>query len=180
MISRTPAKITHHPFANLLLAGIRRFTEQRGAGDDLTRRTDAALKTALCHKRFPQRVGDVAVQSLDRFNAAAVDRRGQNQTRRHQPSVDQHAAAAAHADAAAFFGSRQAKVVTQEIDEQPVRANGERFFYAVQPEADRSATADLPSRSFRSTAPSRFAGSVRSAPFRGRHTCSQRAFCGVR
>ena len=54
---------------------------------------------------------------------AVDDDRGQQAGAQHL-SVDQHAARAAHADAAAFLGARQPEVVAQQVDQAAVGADG--------------------------------------------------------
>ena len=50
----------------------------------------------------------------------AVARRREGQARADKPSVDGHAARAAHADAAAFLSARQTEIIAQRVKEQTI------------------------------------------------------------
>src|SRR5262249_59560071 len=80
---------------------------------------DATGDTAVADKRVWQgrRVLVVGREPLDGYPAAAIDGDRRQQARRHELAIDQHATRAAHADAATFFRSSQAQLITQQVDQ---------------------------------------------------------------
>ena len=96
---------------------MRVLRKQRRRRNHLSGRADAALQTAARNEgvldcgQFVRRR-----DSLDRLNARSLDGKSERQTRRYESPIDQHAAAAANADAAAFFGAGQAAFIAQDVE----------------------------------------------------------------
>ena len=139
VIASAATKIARHPFLDFVFARFRVLVEQRLGRDDLTRRADAALKTAVLDEGLLQRM-ELAVprEPFDGLDALAGAAGSQGQARAHQAPVDDDAAGAADADAAAFLGSGQAQVVAQNLQQQAVGLDLDLMFLAVDPQGDRA------------------------------------------
>jgi hypothetical protein len=105
----------------------------------LTRRANAALKTAVFDKRLLQWM-ELAVfgESFDGFDLFPGATRRQGQTGTYQTAIDDHAAGAANADAAAFFGTGQAEVVAQNVKQQTIRFDFDLLFFSIDVQQNRS------------------------------------------
>ena len=81
------------------------------------------------------RVGTVKLavlgEALDGFNVLAAAAGGQGQARADKPAIDDDAASAANADAAAFFCTREAEVIPQSLQQQPVRLQLQLVLFTV-------------------------------------------------
>ncbi len=105
-VARAAAEHAAQRVANLGVTRRQRLVEQLLRGQYHRRRAVATLDRARLGERLLDRVqrrAGAAVERLDRFNAAALDLRGQQHTRWGQLAVDQHRAGAAFAGLAAVF-----------------------------------------------------------------------------
>src|SRR5581483_8207594 len=134
IIARAAAEIARHPFLDLLFARLGIFVEERFGGHDLARRADAALKAAVLDERLLQGVKlAVRGEPFNRLNMLAVAGDGESQARADQTAIDNHAA---HADAAALFGSGETDLLAQGVKQQAVGLDFDTVLFAVDAQGD--------------------------------------------
>src|SRR6185437_1917683 len=98
--------------------------EQRLCREDLSRRADPALQSAMRQKCFLERMKPVALgNAFDRRDRAAVGMDGESEAGTDRLAVEQHGASAAHTDTAALFRARQLLVFAQELDKKAIVLN---------------------------------------------------------
>ena len=104
VVARAAAEVARHPVAHLLGRRPWLLRQQGGRGDDLAGRADTALEAAVPNERVLQRREMLVVrrQPFDGGDVRAVDERGWHEAGADELAVDEDAAGAADADAAAL------------------------------------------------------------------------------
>ena len=120
-------------FPNLGPAGCEGLCQQRLACQHHAGDAIAALDCAVIDEVLLQvvRASISAADAFDGDHLAAAGLRGQDQAGVHQLAIEQHAACAALAHAAAFLGPGQANIVSQEMQQlyEDLRAGGDNFYH---------------------------------------------------
>src|SRR5439155_16401013 len=110
------------PEPRLGLARIGVAIEQRLGRDEEARRAEAALQRRVLEELLLQRVQLLALsQALDRLDRLALGLGAEHQARADEPPVDDDAAGAAIARAAAFLAAGEMQVVAQHVEQRLLR-----------------------------------------------------------
>src|SRR5262245_47909989 len=117
VVSGATAKVPRHPLFNFFFRGPGVLVEQRFGSHDLAGSANPALKTAVLNKRLLQWMQRaVFCEPLNGFDFASLARNRQGQARADQAAVDNHAARAADANAAAFFCACEANLIAKRVE----------------------------------------------------------------
>src|SRR3989338_50280 len=108
VVTGAAAEVAHHPFFDLLLAGLGNLIQQGLGRYDLARSADPALKTAVLDEALLYGVElSVLCQSLDGRDLVAVGEYRQRKAGTDHLSIHQHGAGATDADTASLLDAGQ-------------------------------------------------------------------------
>src|SRR5438477_5649738 len=132
VIAGAAAQVPHLPVRDLGIARVGLRAKQSVRSHELPGRADTALEAALLDEGLLQRRGE----ALHRADRRAVDLCREQEARRHRRVIDLHGAETADPYRAGVLRAGLAEVVSQEIDEEPLRGHPHVDGLAVQREAD--------------------------------------------
>ena len=112
--------------------------QQRPRGHDHPRRAVAALDGEFLNKAALEHI-QLAVfrKALDRQHMPSLQLDRQRQAGVHRPAVNDHGAGAAFPLGAAFLGSRQVQILTQNVEQPSVRLRFQRHRPRIHIKAQR-------------------------------------------
>ena len=132
VIAGAAAEVAHHPIFDFVFGRMGVEVQQGLGGDDLPRRTDAALEATVVYERLLHRVKlPLVCDALDGRDFGALDGGGQSDAGGVQLSVNQHGAGTADAHAATLLGAGQPQVIAQEVQQEASRWDVGLAFHAV-------------------------------------------------
>src|SRR5262249_36412176 len=128
-VTRAPAEV---PGKAVLHLPERRVRSERNGCHDHPGRTDPALGATMFHEHGLQWMP--AVESLDGYNASAVNLSERHKTRIHRQAIDEHRACATLAFSAPFLGAGELTGFTQHVEQSRHRVCPNVGAFAVQRE----------------------------------------------
>ena len=119
VVAGAAAEVAGQPVARLVFGRVRVGVEQRLGGDQQARRAEAALQGRVLEELLLQRMQSPpsAMPSMVSIRRPSASAR-QHQAGADQAAVDDDAAGAAVARAAAFLGAGQAQLVAQRVEQR--------------------------------------------------------------
>src|SRR5581483_1179278 len=121
VVARAAAQVAHHPVLDLVLGWVGILLEERVGGHVLARRADAALEAAVFQEALLNgRQLPILCEALDGADLGAIGQGREHEARADHLSVNQHRAGATDPDAATQLGAREAELVANSVDQEPV------------------------------------------------------------
>jgi hypothetical protein len=138
LVSGAATEVAHHPLAGLGVRGARVRAKERVGRDQLTRRADAALESAVLDERMLELRKLVPVrQAFDGEDRPSIDEDRGHEARGNHLPVELHRTRAAHADRATFLRPGEPEIVAKEVDEQALGRDARLARRAIELEPDQ-------------------------------------------